>query len=70
MEGGSSRRHAGNGRTVTYASFDMAGSIQRGTTTMGFAYDGEHARVIQTAGGSTDRTYYLDDRAGWTRREL
>jgi RHS repeat-associated protein len=54
---------AGDGRTVTYTSFNMAASVSEGTTTLGFLYDSEHRRYEQCIGGCTSptsTTTYLD----------
>jgi hypothetical protein len=48
---------AGNGLTVSYASYNKPASITRGTTTIGFSHDPEHQRFQQTAPGGT--TLYL-----------
>jgi RHS repeat-associated protein len=47
---------AGDGRTVTYTSFNMAASVSEGTTTLGFVYDSEHRRYEQCLGGCTSPT--------------
>jgi RHS repeat-associated protein len=47
---------AGDGRTVTYTSFNMAASVSEGTTTLGFLYDSEHRRYEQCLGGCTSPT--------------
>jgi hypothetical protein len=48
---------AGNGLTVSYASYNKPTSITRGTTTIGFSHDPEHQRFQQTAPGGT--TLYI-----------
>jgi RHS repeat-associated protein len=48
---------AGNGLTVSYASYNKPTSITRGTSTIGFSHDPEHQRFQQTAPGGT--TLYL-----------
>ena len=47
---------AGDGRSVTYTSFNMAASITEGTTTLGFVYGPEHERYEQCVGGCTSPT--------------
>ena len=46
-------------RSVSYTSFNMAGSIVQGGATIGLSYDSEHNRVVQTQGSTT--TTYLND---------
>ena len=46
-------------RSVSYTSFNMAGSIVQGGATIGLTYDDEHARIVQTQGSTT--TTYLND---------
>src|SRR6185503_15842031 len=48
---------AGNGLTISYASYNKPTSITRGTTTIGFSHDPEHQRYQQTAPRGT--TLYL-----------
>jgi hypothetical protein len=48
---------AGNGLTVSHASYNKPTSITRGTTSIGFSHDSEHQRFQQTAPGRT--TLYL-----------
>lgn len=52
---------SGNGRTVTWTSFDKVASIARGTTTVAFDYDSEHTRIRQVTASRT--TVYLNDPA-------
>ena len=55
---------AGNGLTVSYASYNKPASITRGTTTIGFSHDPEHQRFQQTAPGGT--TLYLGNAEKFT----
>ncbi len=48
---------AGNGRTVTYTSFNMAESITQGSSTVSFAYDANRERIKQVAPEGT--TLYI-----------
>jgi RHS repeat-associated protein len=48
---------AGNGLTVSYASYNKPSSITRGTSTIGFSHDPDHQRFKQVAPGGT--TLYL-----------
>ncbi len=57
---------AGNGRTLSWTSFNMPASITKGTVTSTFRYSSEHERVRQVATDSateqTTTTVYLNPR--------
>lgn len=61
---------SGAGRTLTWTSFNMPKTIVKGTTTLTFSYDGDHARIKQVAPSGT--TYYADagsyEKTGTTHR--
>jgi hypothetical protein len=61
----------GAGRTVGYTSFNMAGSIADGTTSLALSYDPDHQRIqqIATVAGAATATIYLDDPASGTMNE-
>jgi RHS repeat-associated protein len=50
----------GAGRSISWTSFNKALSINKGTTTLSFAYDADHNRIKQVNG--THTTYYLSPR--------
>jgi RHS repeat-associated protein len=52
---------SGAGRTIVYASFNMASQITQGSVSIGFGYDAEHKRVVMT--GPQGQTRYLNDPA-------
>ena len=57
---------AGNGLTVSYASYDKPTSITRGTSTIGFSHDPEHQRFQQVAPGGT--TLYLGNGSAYAEK--
>jgi len=52
----------GNGRSVSYSSFNKPLSIAKGADTSSFAYDCDHARVseVSTVGGVTSTTTFVN----------
>jgi len=40
---------AGDGRSLTYTSFNMTASVAQGSTLLCLTYDSEHARIAQVA---------------------
>lgn len=48
----------GDGRNITWTSFNKAAQITRGATSIRFTYDADHNRVKQTNGNTT--TYYMN----------
>jgi RHS repeat-associated protein len=56
---------AGQGRTVTYTSFNMSASITQGSSTVTLTYDANHARIKQVAPDGT--TIYVAGPAGVER---
>jgi RHS repeat-associated protein len=57
--------------TVTPTSFNMAGSIALGSSTVALTYDSEHNRIVQarTVGGTTTTTTYLHNPISGTMSE-
>lgn len=54
----------GNGRTVTYTSYNLPSQIQKGSASDSFLYGTEHQRIKQTS-SATGTTYYVNpDNAG------
>ena len=51
---------SGAGRSVTYTSFNLTATLAQGSANIAFAYDSEHARIVQTS-SVTGTTTYLDD---------
>lgn len=60
------------GQTVSVTAFNMAAAIIQGTTTVGYTYDSEHARIVQasTVAGTTTATTYLNDPASGSQSEM
>ena len=69
---------AGDGRSVSYMSFNMAASITQGTNTDCLTYDSEHQRITQvqttatcaSPGGSASTTTYLNDPMTGAKSEI
>ena len=57
----------GSGRTLTWTSFNMPATIQRGANTLSFAYGPEHGRIKQV--GPSETTFYISDPASGVRVE-
>jgi len=58
---------AGNGRMVTWTSFNMPDTIKRGTETISFTYDTDHGRIKQVTSSGT--TTYVNDPGSGVRVE-
>ncbi len=56
---------AGAGRSVSWTSFNMPATIQRGTSVLGYDYDTEHNRIRQ-ADTSTTTLFFNDPASGLT----
>jgi RHS repeat-associated protein len=59
---------SGDGRTVTYTSFNMAATVTQGSTTLTLTYDSEHARITEVS--PTGTTTYLNDPSSGAMSEL
>ncbi|HEX2886788.1 RHS repeat-associated core domain-containing protein, partial [Vineibacter terrae] len=57
----------GSGRTLTWTSFNMPATIQRGANTLSFTYSPEHDRIKQV--GPSETTFYINDPASGVRVE-